>query len=59
MFGGASELVLQYHSITIHIENAGGNDILSLLSLRPCVVHKSVRRNPREPYDATLTSLTT
>lgn len=27
MFGGASELVLQYHSITIHIENAGGSDI--------------------------------
>ena len=35
VFGGTSEFVLQYHSITIHIENAGGSDIdLSLLSLK-------------------------
>jgi hypothetical protein len=36
MFGGASELVLQYHSITIHIENAGGSDIVPIVTCLRC-----------------------
>ena len=43
MFGGTSELVLQYHSITIHIENSGVRDIdLSLLSPQELVFIKDI-----------------